>query len=97
MKGKHIILIAFIVNILIRIPRILLPQGSDGFIAIWEAQLILRGEYFSNGFNILTLLGLVPFSGYPIGTLFILCFFLLITGNNIIATTLFSIHSDFCN
>jgi len=88
MKGKHIILIVFIVNFLIRIPRMLLPFGSDGFLAIWEAQLILRGEYFSNGFNILTLLGLVPFSGYPIGTLFILCFFLLITGSNIIATIL---------
>jgi len=88
MKGKHIMLIAFIVNILIRIPRMLLPHGSDGFTAIWEAQLILRGEYFSNGFNIWTLLGLVPYSGYPIGILLILCFFLLIAGNNIIAATL---------
>ena len=88
MKGKHVILITFIVNILIRIPRMLLPHGSDGFVALWQAKLILSGEYFSNGFNILTLLGLVPFSGYPIGILFILCFFLLITGSNIIATTL---------
>ena len=88
MKGKHIILITFIVNILIRIPRMLFPHGSDGFAALWQAKLILSGEYFSNGFNLLTLLGLVPFSGYPFGILLILCFFLLITGSNLVASTI---------
>ena len=92
MKAKHTLLIALIVNIIIRIPRMLLAQGSDGFTAIWEAQLILNGEYFSNGFNFLTIMGVVPFSGYPVGFLFILCFFLLIAGKNImIATLLFDL------
>ncbi|MBD3189752.1 MAG: hypothetical protein GF308_03870 [Candidatus Heimdallarchaeota archaeon] len=88
MKGKQSIIIAVVVNLLIRIPRMLYAQGSDGFTAIWEAQLLLNGVYFKNGFNIFTLLGLVPFSGYPIGILLILSFFLLITGNHVMIATL---------
>ncbi|MFW9923195.1 MAG: hypothetical protein ACFFDW_07925, partial [Candidatus Thorarchaeota archaeon] len=88
MKAKYTIPILLVVNLLIRIPRMLYAQGSDGFTALWEAQLILNGSYFSNGFNFLTLLGLVPFAGYPIGFLFILCFFLLISAKNIMVAIL---------
>ena len=92
MKVKHSILALLAINLLIRIPRMLYAHGSDGFLAMWEAQLILNGSYFSNGFNFLTLLGLVPFSGYPIGFLFTLCFFLIISARRImIATLLFDL------
>ena len=88
MKAKHSVLIALIINLIIRIPRMLYAQGLDGFLAIWEAKLILNGDYFSNGFNIFSLLGLTPYSGYPIGSLLILCFFLLIAGRNVMISIL---------
>ena len=88
MKAKHSILIALIINLVIRIPRMLYAQGLDGFLAIWEAKLILNGDYFSNGFNFFSLLGLTPYSGYPIGSLLILCFFLLIAGKNVMISIL---------
>lgn len=88
MKAKHSVLIALIINLIIRIPRMLYAQGLDGFLAIWEAKLILNGDYFSNGFNIFSLLGLTPYSGYPIGSLLILCFFLLIAGKNVMISIL---------
>jgi len=92
MKAKYTIPILLAISFLIRIPRMLYAHGSDGFTAIWEAQLILNGSYFSKGFNFLTVMGLVPFSGYPIGFLFILCFFLLISAKKImIATLLFEV------
>jgi len=70
----------------------LYAHGLDSFVAIWEAKLILHGEYFKNGFSFFDLLGLTPISGYPIGMLLILCFFLLITSENImIAILLFDL------
>lgn len=66
----------------------LYAHGFDSFVAIWEAKLILHGEYFKNGFSFFDLFGLTPISGYPIGMLLILCFFLLITSENIFVTIL---------
>jgi len=83
MKIKQSFLIVLIVNLLVRIPRMLTAQGLDGFVVIWEAQLILNGKYFHNGFNFLTLLGLTDYSGYPIGILLIASFLLLITGRSV--------------
>lgn len=91
MKLKNInftVLISIIINLIIRIPRVVYVQGLDNFLAIWEAQLILNGEFFRNGFNFLSLFGFYPFSGYPIGTLLILSGFLAISGRNIIACTI---------
>jgi len=88
MKFKRSFLIVLIINLLIRIPRMLTAQGLDGFVVIWEAQLILNGKYFQNGFNFLTLLGLTDFSGYPIGILLVASFFLLITGRNVMISIL---------
>jgi len=87
-KFKHSFLIVLIINLLVRIPRMVTSQGLDGFIVIWEAQLILNGKYFHNGFNFLTLLGLTDYSGYPIGILLLASFFLLITGRNVMISIL---------
>ncbi|MHA1125040.1 MAG: hypothetical protein ACTSO7_11445 [Candidatus Heimdallarchaeota archaeon] len=88
MKNRHFVIIALVVNLIIRIPRMLFAHGLDGFLAIWEAQLILRGEYFKNGFNFLSLLGLTPYSGYPIGTLLLVSLFLLIAGKHLMISIL---------
>ena len=92
MKIKRDILIVGILsalNLIIRIPRfITTAQGLDGFYVVWEAQQILDGVYFSKGANLGYVLGLYPFSGYPVGTLFIMSFFLLLTGGNIMASIL---------
>ena len=72
---KNIIAL-FLINIVIRIPRMLSPQGLDGFYVVWESELFLRGEYFKKGFDFYSLLGLHPSSGYPILTLLIMSFFL---------------------
>jgi len=88
MKFKQSFLIILIINLLIRIPRMLTSQGLDGFVVIWEAKLILNGNYFQNGFNILTLLGFTQYSGYPIGILLVASFLLLITGRNVMIAIL---------
>ena len=93
LKDNKVVLISLLVNLIIRVPRMLYAQGFDGFLAIWEAQLILNGNYFTNGTDFFDLLGYKSFSGYPIGSLLVIAFFLLITGRRV----MFSILAfDFC-
>lgn len=82
-----IIVIGFLVTILMRIPRISGPYGLDGFTLFWEAQKLLEGHYLDWYINPFTIVGAFPFSSYPIGSLFIMAFFILIF--NQMETTIF--------
>jgi len=101
LKDKYVLIISLVINLLIRIPKMLYAQGPDGFLAIWEAKLILNGDYFSNGFDFFSLLGVYPNSGYPIGSLLILCLCLLMTGKRVMLSillfdTIFTVIFTYC-
>ncbi|MHA1781985.1 MAG: hypothetical protein ACTSUL_01015, partial [Promethearchaeota archaeon] len=82
------ILLIILINFVVRVPRMLYAHGLDGFLAIWEAKLIIDGIYFKNGVDFFDLLGLKPFSGYPIGSLLLFCLFLIITREHLMVTIL---------
>ncbi len=95
LKNKYSLLgLACLISIFIRIPFFnLAPSGKDSFTMYWIGSLVLQGKLGSWELNILSLFGLYPFSGYPVGgvLLFAILEFLL---HSIILT--FFVYSTLC-
>lgn len=78
-------LLIALITLILRIPKEALP-GFDAFKLIWESQQILEGNFQAWLVHPLSIFGAYPYSGYPIGTVLCLSFFMFIANSNIIAS-----------
>lgn len=82
-KDVLICILIFLILLVLRIPKTPLP-GVDAFKLIWEAQNIIAGNWQAWLIHPLSIIGAYPYSGYPIGSVLCLSFFMLIANSNIV-------------
>ena len=67
-NNYFLLIVASVISVIIRIPFLnLAPTGKDAFTMYWIGSLVLQGKLGTWELNILSLFGMYPFSGYPVG------------------------------
>ena len=80
-KNQLLLLLIIILAIVSRFPRVPHLEGYDGFVLISEAYSLLDGYAATWLITPASYFGMFTFSGYPIGSIAVLAFFLAIFGN----------------
>ena len=71
-KRHYQVLIIVLLSILLRIPRVPGIIGNDAFVILWMARMVSEGNFINWTLSPLSLVGMYPFSFYPIGVTLIL-------------------------
>ena len=77
------ILLLVVITIALKIPRFPHQQGYDGFVLTIEANSLLNGTANQWLIHPLSLFGIFSFSGYPIGSVSVLAFFIVISNGSL--------------
>jgi hypothetical protein len=76
-------LLLVVITIALKIPRVPHLQSDDGFVLVIEANSLLNGTSNQWLIHPLSLFGIFSFSGYPIGSVSVLAFFIAISNGSL--------------
>ena len=67
MKENQSLSLLIVINLLLRIPRVPGVIGDDVFVVLWMGRIAQEGDFANWTLTPLSIFGMYPFSGYPIG------------------------------
>ena len=74
MKENQSLSLLIVINLLLRIPRVPGVIGDDVFVVLWMGRIVQEGDFTNWTLTPLSIFGMYPFSGYPIGVPLLLGF-----------------------